>query len=85
MNKDGTIVHSNHSAEIGFLIDQKSEPCLHCHQGSKPLERVPNDMRWRTYTTPGGQRMLGAMAAIRNFFTVTCISSWTKASGFTFP
>src|SRR5665647_1148536 len=66
LNKDGTIVHSNRAAEIGHFVDQQSEPCVHCHQTSKPLERVPDNMKWRIYKNPEGQRLLGAMAAIRN-------------------
>jgi two-component system NtrC family sensor kinase len=73
MNKDGTIIHSNHPAEIGYSIDQQAAPCVHCHQTSKPLEQVPDDMRWRIYKTPEGQRFLGTMQAIRN--EPTCSSA----------
>ena len=66
LSKDGTIIHSNRSAEIGQSIDQKAEPCVHCHQGSKPLQRVPDDERWRIYKTAEGPRVLSAMEAIRN-------------------
>ena len=66
LDKDGTIIHSNRSAEIGQFIDQQSEPCVHCHQTSQPLERIPDKMKWRIYETSEGRSMLGAMAAIRN-------------------
>ena len=66
LSKDGTVIHSNRAAEIGHSIDQQSEPCVHCHQTSKALERIPDDMRWRVYKTPEGKRLLGAMEAIRN-------------------
>src|SRR5450759_1608802 len=66
INKDGTIIHSNHPAEVGHLIDQQAEPCVRCHQTSKPLEQVPDDLRWRIYETSEGQRFLGTMKAIRN-------------------
>ena len=66
LNKDGTIIHSNRPTEIGHFVDQQSEPCVHCHLTSKPLERVPDQMKWRIYKAPDGQRLLGAMAAIRN-------------------
>ena len=52
INKDGTIIHSNHPAEVGHSIDQQAEPCVRCHQTSKPLEQVPDDLRWRIYETP---------------------------------
>ncbi|HAL38646.1 MAG TPA: hypothetical protein DCP03_11235 [Polaromonas sp.] len=66
LNKDGTIIHSNRSLEIGHSIEQQAEPCVKCHQTSKTLEHVTNDMRWTIYRTPEGKRFLGSMAAIRN-------------------
>ncbi len=66
MNKDGTIIHSNHASEVASSVSQQAAPCVHCHKTSKPLERIPNDQRWRIYTNSTGQRLLGAMTAIRN-------------------
>ena len=66
MNKDGTIIHSNRPAEIGYSIDQQAEPCVKCHQTIKPLKQVPDDMRWTIYKTPEGTRSLSTMQAIRN-------------------
>ena len=66
MNKDGTIIHSNRPAEIGHSIDQQAEPCVKCHQTSKPLEHVADDMRWTIYKNSEGKRFLGTMQAIRN-------------------
>lgn len=66
LSKDGKIIHSSRAAEIGHSVNQQAEPCLHCHLTSKPLERVPDDKRWRTYKSADGHRLLGAMAAIRN-------------------
>lgn len=66
VNKDGTIIHSNRAKEIGFSIDQQAEPCLHCHQGGKPPSQLASDKRWRIYKNADGQRVLGAMEAIRN-------------------
>lgn len=66
MNKDGTIIHSNHPAEIGHSIDQQAEPCVKCHLTSKPLAQIPDAMRWTIYSTPEGKRFLATMQAIRN-------------------
>jgi two-component system NtrC family sensor kinase len=66
ISKDGTIIHSNRPAETGFSVEQQAAPCVQCHETSKPLEHVPNDKRWRIYTTAEGQRVLGAMEPIRN-------------------
>lgn len=66
LSKDGKIIHSSRAAEVGQSVNQQAEPCLHCHLTSKPLERVPDDKRWRTYKSADGHRLLSAMAAIRN-------------------
>lgn len=66
MNKDGTIIHSNRSAEIGFSVDQQAMPCVQCHETSKPLAHVPDDKRWRISKASQGHRSLDTMAVIRN-------------------
>jgi two-component system NtrC family sensor kinase len=66
MSKDGTIIHSNHAEEIGKSINQQAEPCVHCHQSSKPLVQIPDNMRWQIFRTAEGRRFLGTMQAIRN-------------------
>ncbi len=66
LSDDGTIIHSNRPAEVGYSVDQQAEPCVHCHLTSKPLDRVPDEKRWRIYQAPDGRRILGAMEAIRN-------------------
>lgn len=66
MSKDGTIIHSNRSADIGYSIDQLAEPCVKCHLTSKPLAQVPDDKRWTIYRAPDGKRFLATMQAIRN-------------------
>lgn len=73
MNKDGTVIHANHPEELGQTVDQKTVPCINCHQTQKPLINVSDDMRWRIYTTPDGQRLLGTMQVIRN--EPTCSSA----------
>jgi two-component system NtrC family sensor kinase len=66
ISKDGTIVHSNHKAEIGYTVEQKDQPCIQCHQTSKPLEQVPDEKRWGIFESPAGHRVLTTMHAIRN-------------------
>jgi two-component system NtrC family sensor kinase len=73
ISKDGTITYSNRPVEIGSSVEQHDEPCVKCHQTSKPLEKVPDDKRWKTYETPEGLRVLGAMQAIHN--EPTCSSA----------
>jgi two-component system NtrC family sensor kinase len=66
ISADGTIIHSNRSAEIGYSVEQNEEPCVHCHHGGKPLQQVPDEERWRIIESPDGHRSLAAMHAIRN-------------------
>lgn len=73
INKDGTIIHSNRSADVGYSVEQKDEPCVQCHQGRKPLAKVPSDKQWKIIDGPEGHRVLGAMRAIRN--EPTCSSA----------
>lgn len=66
ISKDGTIIHSNRPSEVGYSVDQQAEPCVRCHETSKPLEHVPDVERWRIYEREGGPRLLATMQAIRN-------------------
>ena len=66
ISKDGTIIHSNHSGEVGYSVEQSSEPCVQCHKTSQPLKLIPDELRWRVFTSPQGRRLLGTMEAIRN-------------------
>ena len=66
ISKDGTIIHSNQSAEVGYSVDQTDEPCIKCHLTSKPLNKVADEDRWKVYTAADGHRTLTAMQPIRN-------------------
>lgn len=66
ISADGTIIHSNHPAEIGYSVEQTEEPCAHCHQTGKPLKQVPDEKRWKIFEARDGHRVLGTMHAIRN-------------------
>lgn len=66
ISASGTIIHSNRPTEIGYSIEQSQEPCVHCHQTSKPLQQVPDEQRWRIIESANGHRSLASMHAIRN-------------------
>ena len=66
LSKEGKIIHSTFSPEIGSTVDRKAEACVHCHQSEKPLEQVPRSEKTWTFTAPDGRRMLGSMEVIRN-------------------
>jgi two-component system, NtrC family, sensor kinase len=65
-SKDGRITQSTYIPELGQTVDRKAEGCSLCHATEKPLEEVPKSQRTWTFTTPGGQPMLGTMQVIRN-------------------
>lgn len=66
ISKEGTIIHSNRKSEIMYSVEQNDEPCVQCHQNSKPLKEVPDDKRWKITEDPTGHRVLSTMRAIRN-------------------
>ena len=66
ISKDGTIIHSSRSSEVGFSVEQSDEPCVNCHLSSKPLTKVPDERRWKIYPAPDGHRVLGTMQPISN-------------------
>ena len=66
LSKEGIIIHSSYSAEIGQTVDRTADGCIVCHQSEKPLQQVPKSARSRIYSSPGGHRFLGSMEVIRN-------------------
>lgn len=66
ISKDGTIIHSNNDAEVGYSVEQNAPPCVYCHLTSKPIERLPDENRWKVYKSADGHRVLGTMQVIRN-------------------
>ena len=66
ISKDGTIIHSNIEAEVGFSVEQKAPPCVYCHLSSKPIDCLPDEDRWKIYNTADQHRVLGTMQVIRN-------------------
>ncbi|MDD5296952.1 MAG: ATP-binding protein [Rhodocyclaceae bacterium] len=73
LDADGTIIHSNHPAETGYSVDEHDEPCIHCHQTSKPVDQIPEGKLWSIFKNPEGHRFLGTTTVIRN--EPTCSSA----------
>jgi hypothetical protein len=65
-SKDGKIIHSTYTPEIGQTVDRKAEACSHCHASEQPLQQVPKVERTWTFEGPDGQSLLGSMEVIRN-------------------
>ncbi len=66
LSKNGKIIHSSDHAEVGSMIDQEAESCKACHEDEQSRRASPMFGRPRVFTTPGGERMLGSTAVIRN-------------------
>jgi two-component system NtrC family sensor kinase len=66
LNKEGRIIHSTRSLELGLTVDRKAEGCLLCHQSEKPPGEVPRSARWRIFDSPAGGRLLASMEVVRN-------------------
>ncbi len=65
-DKNGTIVFSAKSREIGQKAYLKAKECIVCHSGNKPLENIPEADRTRFFVSRDGYRILGAFEPIHN-------------------
>jgi two-component system NtrC family sensor kinase len=66
LSKNGTIIHSSYTAEIGTQIDQAAEACLACHRNENSQRNSPMTGRPRIFFNARQERMLGTTAVIRN-------------------
>jgi two-component system NtrC family sensor kinase len=65
-NKEGRIMFSSASEEIGTSLDPRGEACYACHAEGRPLERLEIQARARTFRAPDGTRVLGVINPIPN-------------------
>jgi two-component system NtrC family sensor kinase len=65
-NKDGEIIFSTDSLDIGSMVDKKAEACYACHAADQPLERLPISERTRIFRSASQQRTLGIINPIYN-------------------
>lgn len=67
LNKEGDIIYSVDSAEVGNRLDKKAESCFVCHQENQPLRSLPIKNRTRIYRIPGSpDRLMGIINPISN-------------------
>ena len=78
LSKDGAIIHSSESAEIGKLVDQAAEDCVGCHLDKQARKQSPMFGRTRFFSNENGKRMLGSTAVIHN--EATCAGAGCHAS-----
>jgi two-component system NtrC family sensor kinase len=65
-NKEGQIMFSSASEEIGTTLDPQGEACYACHAKGRPLERLEIQARARVFKAPDGTRVLGVINPIPN-------------------
>ena len=82
-NKEGQIMFSSETAEIGRSLDKRAEACYACHTAGRPLEKLPIPARARIYRGSGGERVLGIINPIQNersCFEAACHAHTREAS-----
>ncbi len=65
-NKDGQIMFSGDSTEIGGTVDMEADACYQCHATAQPLTALGISDRSRLYAGADGHRVLGIMIPIEN-------------------
>jgi two-component system NtrC family sensor kinase len=78
-NKEGIIMFSSDSGEIGRALDKRAEACYACHAEGRPLERLPLTARTRTFHDGAGSRVLGMINPIHN--ELSCYTASCHAHG----
>ncbi len=68
IDSEGQIIDSNHVKDVGYTVEKREHPCVHCHTDDSPLEHVPLEKRWRIVDRDAehDSRSLVAMEVIRN-------------------
>ncbi len=65
-NREGRISLSTEPTEEDEYVDQQAEACYACHASEEPLTRLDRPDRFRIYTAPDGERVLGIINPIQN-------------------
>ncbi|MEK7729059.1 MAG: two-component sensor histidine kinase, partial [candidate division KSB1 bacterium] len=65
-NKEGAIIFSTDTLDVGKLVDKKAEACYACHAADQPLERVPIEDRTRIFQAEKQPATLGIINPIYN-------------------
>ena len=65
-NKEGAIIVSTDSLDLGKLVDKKTEACYACHVADQPLARLPISETTRIFKSATQTRTLGIINPIYN-------------------
>ena len=65
-NKEGAIIFSTDSQDVGKMVDKRTEACYVCHAADQPLERLSIAQRTRIFAAMPHARTLGIINPIYN-------------------
>lgn len=65
-NKEGHIIFSTDTLDIGGFVDKQAEACYACHSADQPLESLPIENRTRIFEEADEERVLGIISPIYN-------------------
>jgi two-component system NtrC family sensor kinase len=65
-SRDGRVMFSSDSSDIGLTLDKRAEACYACHAEGQPIGTPSVQSRARIFGKPGGARILGIVSPIRN-------------------
>ena len=65
-NKEGRIMFSSETAEMGRSVNKQAEACFACHTEGQPLEKLDMEARARFFENEDGTRVLGIITPIPN-------------------
>ncbi|TAK43411.1 MAG: sensor histidine kinase [Betaproteobacteria bacterium] len=65
-SKEGVIIDSTYTNELGLKVDRSAEGCFMCHRSERPTVSLPSSGRARIFEAADGRRMLASMEVIRN-------------------
>jgi two-component system NtrC family sensor kinase len=65
-NKEGKIIVSTDSLDVGKMVDKRTEACYACHAADQPLERLSIAQRTRIFAAAPQARTLGIINPIYN-------------------
>lgn len=65
-NKEGAIIFSTDSLDLGKWVDKKTEACYACHLADQPLARLPISETTRIFKSAAPTRTLGIINPIYN-------------------
>ncbi|MFA7269289.1 MAG: ATP-binding protein [Sterolibacterium sp.] len=65
-NKDGKIIYSSFSPEVGQMLDRSVDSCFSCYPNAQQGNQVPTTATARSFFDPDGRRMIGSMEVLHN-------------------